>query len=584
MSQALLAGVMVAVRAPYSAAGEFCVGMLEHLGASVDREPAGASDGHAAIVVGQMPAQPGPDEAGGRRASILGQGKPHAPVEVIFEGDERDCVIVQQADASLDHPAVVALAGAHAAVAALAALRLALRESRPIVVRVRALEVLATCLGEVLLPAICPNDRAVRRNALAIVACADGYVGISAPTPVHRAHLAALTGADAVHDPEAELDEVLRSWLAGRTRDEIFHEAQLWQLPVVPVLSPSEAQAEEQSVARNAGGRETADGWRATSPFRVTRSKGPLASASRPAEGAPLAGVEVLDLGRVWAGPYCGRLLAELGASVTRIEGPRQSDATRRAGDGGCAGVVSDLNRGKRSLTLDLDASDGRESFLELASKADVVLENFSPRVMPNFGLDAATLQSANASLISLSLPAFGSTGPWASYVAYGSGLELVSGLATTGADGRPSPARVPYLDYLAGAYGAAAVLAALIARDADGRGSRLEIAQRDVALEVLAFCHPEAAAEGSPVKIDNWWTRDPSLAAVAQDDSLTLHREASAAYGDVDAERLVGGLRELDPDLLGNGEPGGTCAHFARMPWLIEGAEPPGSSREEGA
>jgi crotonobetainyl-CoA:carnitine CoA-transferase CaiB-like acyl-CoA transferase len=189
----------------------------------------------------------------------------------------------------------------------------------------------------------------------------------------------------------------------------------------------------------------------------------------------------------VWAGPYCGRLLASLGADVVKIEGPRRPDGTRTPGGPECSGVFGDLNRGKSSLVLDLAAALGRQAFLKLVDEADVVVENFTPRVMPNLGLDWGVLSEVNPRLIAVAMPAFGADGPWAHYVAYGSGIELASGLARFGLDGLPYAAVVPYTDYLVGAYGAAAALAGLIAREDGGRGSRIEVAQREVACQLLA-------------------------------------------------------------------------------------------------
>jgi crotonobetainyl-CoA:carnitine CoA-transferase CaiB-like acyl-CoA transferase len=170
-------------------------------------------------------------------------------------------------------------------------------------------------------------------------------------------------------------------------------------------------------------------------------------------------------------------------------------------------------------------------------AQSDVLVENFSPRVMPNFGLDARVLAGVNPALISLAMPAFASTGPWSGYVAYGGGLELATGLAHVDAAGRPVAARVPYLDYLAGALGAAGVLAALLARDAAGTGCHIELAQREVAGQVLA------ASFGS----SGWRYGDVDAAAFAADPAL----------------RVSGLLAPPE-------ERAGTCVHFGRPPWRI--------------
>ncbi|HLN13014.1 MAG TPA: CoA transferase, partial [bacterium] len=241
----------------------------------------------------------------------------------------------------------------------------------------------------------------------------------------------------------------------------------------------------------------------------------------------------------VWAGPYCGRLLAGLGATVVKIEAPDRPDGTRFSGTGHCSGTFGDLNRGKASLVIDLAASAGRDVFLRLARGADVVLENHSPRVMPNFGLSWEALSDINPSLLMLSLPAFGSTGPWASYVAYGSGLELATGLASRRPLAPPAPASVPYLDYLAGAYGAVGVLAALIGRDGGRGGVHVEIAQREVACQVL-----ETVLRGGA------WRPFPSADAAV----LTAHPQLAA----------LGFLATAPADSA-------ICYHYARPPWQLQ-------------
>jgi crotonobetainyl-CoA:carnitine CoA-transferase CaiB-like acyl-CoA transferase len=248
----------------------------------------------------------------------------------------------------------------------------------------------------------------------------------------------------------------------------------------------------------------------------------------------------VLDLGQVWSGPYCGRLLAGLGARVLKLEAPQRPDGTRPASLRDCQGVFADLNRDKSSLTLDLARPAGRELFLRLIAQSDLLLENFSPRVMPNFGLDYPSLAAVNPALLMLSMPAFGASGPWANHVAYGSGLELATGLAAHSTDGRPEPTSVAYLDYLAGCYGAVGALAALLARDQTGRGGHLEVAQREVACQVLATARAEPSARPGLAVDPTQVTADPQLAAR--------------------------GLLAAPPC------PGQPCHHYARLPFLLHG------------
>jgi crotonobetainyl-CoA:carnitine CoA-transferase CaiB-like acyl-CoA transferase len=267
----------------------------------------------------------------------------------------------------------------------------------------------------------------------------------------------------------------------------------------------------------------------------------------------------VLDLGMVWAGPYCGRILAGLGAEVIKIEGPARPDGTRRPASDACVGAFGDLNRGKRSLVLDLSTNAGRQAFLALVARSDVVIENFSPRVMPNFGLDYVSLARVNPALLMVSMPAFGADGPWASYVAYGGGLELATGLARREVDGRPVPAPVAYLDYLAGAYAALGLLAALFARDRSGRGAHLELAQREVACQLLSASLRSQVSEPALSAL-----RTPSPAVAGHSESLPKGLKSQV---DCKHQHLVDrGLLERSKD--------GECLgwHYERLPWVLHG------------
>ncbi len=508
------------------------VRLLAQLGADVAAAPAAAD-----VVLLDAPGAAGLDEAarpptGRVRVALTPCGLDEPPASE------------DAATAGVDPLVAAMLTGAHAAVAALAALRWVRRAARGVLGEVAVREVVAGCLGDLLPRTVCPRRQGAGPppQALRVLPCADGYVGVQVTTAHDRQLLAALTGVEDVRAPDADLGALLAPWLRARTRDAVFHAAQAWRLPVVPALSPAEAGEDAQSRAR---GVWTCAGVR--SPFRFT-AQAPREPSPRPgatgggAAVPPLADLLVLDLGLVWAGPYCGRLLAALGARDINVEGPPRPDGTRPARGAPCGGAFADLNRGKESLVLDLQHPGGRAAFLRLVERADVLLENFSPRVMPNFGLAYPTLAAANPRLLMLSLPAFGATGPWAHYVAYGGGLELVTGLAPRDAQGRPTPAPVAYLDYLAGTYGAAGLLAALLARDRTGRGAHLELAQREVACQVLD------AAGDVPLRP---WTLDPAV--LAADSRL----------------RARGLLAPPAPA----GEP---CHHLDRPPWCLHGVPVP--------
>jgi crotonobetainyl-CoA:carnitine CoA-transferase CaiB-like acyl-CoA transferase len=151
-------------------------------------------------------------------------------------------------------------------------------------------------------------------------------------------------------------------------------------------------------------------------------------------------------------------------------------------------------------MVMDLSVLEERAVFERFLPDVDGVVENFSPRVMPNLRLDYDTLQARNAGLISVSLPAFACS----SHVAYGSGLELAAGLGETGPGGEPQAAPVPYIDYLAGCYGAIAFLGGLLQREQSGYGCHVEVPQYEVARQLLDF-------DWVPRTLDQWdaaaWT-----------------------------------------------------------------------------
>jgi crotonobetainyl-CoA:carnitine CoA-transferase CaiB-like acyl-CoA transferase len=195
--------------------------------------------------------------------------------------------------------------------------------------------------------------------------------------------------------------------------------------------------------------------------------------------------VVALDLGVAWSGPYCAALLRDLGAHVIRVARPSAATSGRASGST-CAGVSSDLRADKELVELDLATGTGRDRFLALVSDADLIVQNFSPRVMSNLGLAPAELRTANPSLVTIAMPAFAAGSPWSQHIAYGGGLECATGLADFERGPLPRPASVPYLDYLAGAYASIAALSLLRARDRSGLGGDAVVAQQAVAGRVL--------------------------------------------------------------------------------------------------
>jgi len=196
----------------------------------------------------------------------------------------------------------------------------------------------------------------------------------------------------------------------------------------------------------------------------------------------PLAGVRVLDLSRVFAGPITGRTLSDLGADVVKVE-PPDGDVTRLWGrkTAGLSTYFTQQNCGKRNVCIDLHADDGPELVARLAEHADVVVENFRPGVMARFGLDWDALSARKPSLIMLSISGFGQEGPESQRAAYASIIHAEAGiLPPADGDDLPLDLDLSAADVLSGMHGVIAVLAALRTRDASGIGQHIDMAMID--------------------------------------------------------------------------------------------------------
>ena len=230
---------------------------------------------------------------------------------------------------------------------------------------------------------------------------------------------------------------------------------------------------------------------------------------------APLKGVRVLDLTRVLAGPYCTMVLADLGAEVVKIERPEVGDDARHFGPfmpSGLSAYFASINRGKKSVTLDLKDTADRNTFLQLARRADVVVENFRPGTMETLGLGADHLKEINPWLIVASASGYGRHGPAGRKPAYDIIVQAMSGIMSiTGTDAR-HPVRVgtSISDILTGLFTAIAILAALRLRNRDGDGVELDMAMLDCTVAALenAICRYDVT--GNPPEPIG--TRHPSI------------------------------------------------------------------------
>ncbi|MEP6695131.1 MAG: CoA transferase [Chloroflexota bacterium] len=206
-----------------------------------------------------------------------------------------------------------------------------------------------------------------------------------------------------------------------------------------------------------------------------------------------LDGIRVLELTNFMAGPFCGMLLADLGADVIKVENPKGGDFTRNAApflDGESAGFLA-VNRNKRSIAIDLKADRGRELFLDLVRRSDIVIENLRPGTLDDLGIGYAVLSEVNPRIILSSASGFGQTGPYKDRAALDLIVQGMSGLMSiTGeGDGRP-PVKigVPISDLSAAIFGAYAILAALRVRDREGVGQHIDVSMLESAIALQAW------------------------------------------------------------------------------------------------
>jgi CoA:oxalate CoA-transferase len=234
----------------------------------------------------------------------------------------------------------------------------------------------------------------------------------------------------------------------------------------------------------------------------------------------PLRGVRVLDLTRVLAGPFCTMNLADLGADVIKIEMPGCGDDSRSFAPmmpSGDSAYFYSVNRGKRSVTLDLRIEEGAAIFIELAAKSDIVVENFSPGTMDRFKLGYSQLKAANPKIILCSISGFGQTGPMTSAPAYDIVAQALGGtMSITGnPGGEPVRCGVSVGDLGAALYGVIAIMSALRVRDRDGVGNHLDIAMLDCQVAMLEDALARYSVTGKiPERLG---TRHPSITPFQQ-------------------------------------------------------------------
>lgn len=281
---------------------------------------------------------------------------------------------------------------------------------------------------------------------------------------------------------------------------------------------------------------------------------------TKPALGFPLEGLKVLDMSRVLAGPFAGRMLCDLGADVVKVE-PPEGDSTRLWGRmaGGISSYFNMANAGKRCISIDLRAEGARELVIDLAAKADVVLENFRPDVMPRLGIGYEQLAAKNPRLIMLSISGFGRDGPESRRPAYApivhAELGLIHRVQTR--EGVKVDLPLSVADTNAGLHGLVALLSAVIMRDRTGLGQHIDLSMMDATLVSDDQLHFEIEhAEGTRnLPPDIWETgvggilvsvdfrylwkllttefgiTDPSTGDTPLEEKISLRRSAVAAF-----------------------------------------------------
>lgn len=212
---------------------------------------------------------------------------------------------------------------------------------------------------------------------------------------------------------------------------------------------------------------------------------------------APLAGIKVLELARILAGPWIGQTLVDLGADVIKVESPGGDDTRTwgppfvrsETGENLDAAYFHCCNRGKRSLVLDFRTDHGREAVRRLVKQSDVLIENFKVGGLAKYGLDYESLKTVNPALVYCSVTGFGQDGPYAGRAGYDFMIQAMGGIMdiTGEPDGEPTKPGVAYADIFTGLYGVIAVQSALLQRQRTGQGQWIDMALLDSQVAVLA-------------------------------------------------------------------------------------------------
>jgi crotonobetainyl-CoA:carnitine CoA-transferase CaiB-like acyl-CoA transferase len=417
------------------------------------------------------------------------------------------------------------MSGLYAAIGALASWRGAAAG----IVDVSMLEVLASTLTYYPVTFHDQRGKPMQRDRFVptpgVSVASDGMVGLGTGTGQQWLDFCAMVGhpewaeSHANFMNRAELVPAINAWAGEHTVAEICELATAFRLPNAPIVNGADMADVEHLRVRDTFRRNERDGVLNPRPacrFETVPGPTPGASTPSPADmpapprrpgGLPFEGLRVLDMTAFWAGPLTGHMLALLGAEVIHLESMNRPDGVRMVGGVPPSEdhwlergpIFSALNTNKQSLAIDTRSPAGVELLKRFLTSCDVLVENYTPRVLDQLGLDAATLREVNPRLITVRMPGFGLDGPWRDVAAFAFVIEDASGF--TWLNGHPEAApSEPYCigDPNAGLHALFGLQLALAHRDRTGEGGMVEAAMLDAALNVTAEQLIEHSAYGA--------------------------------------------------------------------------------------
>ncbi|HET6965253.1 MAG TPA: CoA transferase [Acidimicrobiales bacterium] len=496
------------------------------------------------------------------------------------------------------------LAGAYAAAGVLAALRRRGRTGRGGLVDVSWAEVASlscTLFADITDSVAGRPDLSLRPAARSLETpsvepTADGYVGFNTNTAQQFSDFLVLIGRTDLLDEDPswsglgtriqrwdDWNAIVHEWTTAHTTAEIVDQAALLRIPVAPITDGETVLAVDHFAERGVFRPDPTGRFKyPRRPWRIDGEEIPALGAvpesgaepprwePRPARVAPTggddalpcAGLRVVDLTTWWAGPAASGLLAGLGADVIHVESASHPDGMRMTGGmfaprdrwWELSGFFLSTNVNKRDVTLELGDPEARRLLLELVAGADVVMENFSPRVIERFDLDWDVIHTVNPTAVMVRMPAFGLDGPWRDRPGFAQTMEQVTGLAwlTGHVDDQPRIQRGP-CDPNAGVHAAVATLVALERRDATGIGCFVEVPMVEAALAIAAEPVLEWTAYGN--RLSRTGNRDPRACPQGVYPCLGVERWLAISVLDDDQwAGLVGAIGEpvwaKDPEL----------------------------------